>query len=88
MGLFIHRHLWCLVYQVYKEGRAEPEFRKIEALHQRCLNAERMKDEASLTLQSTQNKLKKLEMESVLLSSYLPHVSQPHKPGKLPQSAH
>lgn len=59
---FIAR-LWCLVYQVYKEGRAEPEFRKIEALHQRCLNAERMKDEASLTLQSTQNKLKKLEME-------------------------
>ncbi|XP_075893136.1 sodium channel and clathrin linker 1 isoform X2 [Nelusetta ayraudi] len=49
--------------KVYKEGRAEPEFRKIEALHQRCLNAERMKDEASLTLQSTQNKLKKLEMD-------------------------
>lgn len=63
MGLFIHHLLWCLVYQVYKEGRAEPEFRKIEALHQRCLNAERMKDEANLTLQSTQNKLKKLEME-------------------------
>lgn len=62
-GFFIHCRLCCLVYQVYKEGRAEPEFRKIEALHQRCLNAERMKDEASLTLQSTQNKLKKLEME-------------------------
>lgn len=62
-GFFICCRLCCLVYQVYKEGRAEPEFRKIEALHQRCLNAERMKDEASLTLQSTQNKLKKLEME-------------------------
>ncbi|XP_054897685.1 sodium channel and clathrin linker 1 [Poeciliopsis prolifica] len=49
--------------KVYKEGRAEPEFRKIEALHQRCLNAERLKDDANLTLQSTQNKLKKMEMD-------------------------
>nr|XP_046259740.1 sodium channel and clathrin linker 1 [Scatophagus argus]XP_046259747.1 sodium channel and clathrin linker 1 [Scatophagus argus] len=49
--------------KVYKEGRAEPEFRKIDALHQRCLDAERMKDDMSLTLQSTQNKLKKLEMD-------------------------
>ncbi|XP_040002349.1 sodium channel and clathrin linker 1 [Xiphias gladius] len=49
--------------RVYKEGRAEPEFRKIDALHQRCLNAERMKEDISLTLQSTQNKLKKMDMD-------------------------
>ncbi|XP_074484893.1 sodium channel and clathrin linker 1 isoform X3 [Sebastes fasciatus] len=49
--------------KVYKEGRAEPEFRKIDALHQRCLDAERMKEDMSLTLQSTQNKLKKMEMD-------------------------
>uniref|UniRef100_A0A3Q4HL45 Sodium channel and clathrin linker 1 n=1 Tax=Neolamprologus brichardi TaxID=32507 RepID=A0A3Q4HL45_NEOBR len=49
--------------KVYKEGRAEPEFRKIDALHQRCLDAERQREDISLTLQSTQNKLKKMEME-------------------------
>ncbi|KAK2815674.1 hypothetical protein Q5P01_026141 [Channa striata] len=49
--------------KVYKEGRAEPEFRKIDALHQRCLDVERMKEDLSLTLQSTQNKLKKMEMD-------------------------
>lgn len=49
--------------KVYKEGRAEPEFRKIDALHQRCLDAERMREDMSLTLQSTQNKLKKMEMD-------------------------
>uniref|UniRef100_A0A3B4T5C3 Sodium channel and clathrin linker 1 n=1 Tax=Seriola dumerili TaxID=41447 RepID=A0A3B4T5C3_SERDU len=54
--------------KVYKEGRAEPEFRKIDALHQRCLNAERMKEDMSLTLQSTQNKLKKMDMYSEELS--------------------
>ncbi|KAM9314785.1 LOW QUALITY PROTEIN: sodium channel and clathrin linker 1-like [Pholidichthys leucotaenia] len=48
--------------KVYKEGRAEPEFRKIDALHQRCLDAERLKEDISLTLQRTQNKLKKMEM--------------------------
>uniref|UniRef100_A0A3Q1KDE0 Sodium channel and clathrin linker 1 n=1 Tax=Anabas testudineus TaxID=64144 RepID=A0A3Q1KDE0_ANATE len=49
--------------KVYKEGRAEPEFRKIDVLHQRCLDAERMKEDLSLTLQSTQKKLKKMEMD-------------------------
>ncbi|CAJ1052999.1 sodium channel and clathrin linker 1 isoform X3 [Xyrichtys novacula] len=49
--------------KVYKEGRAEPEFRKIDALHQRCLEAERMAEDMRLTLQSTQNKLKKVEMD-------------------------
>ncbi|XP_077380835.1 sodium channel and clathrin linker 1 [Festucalex cinctus] len=48
--------------KVVKEGRAEPEFGKFDVLHQRCLNAERMKDEISLTLQSTQSKLKKMEL--------------------------
>ncbi|CAL8331001.1 unnamed protein product [Merluccius merluccius] len=49
--------------KVYKEGRAEPEFRKIDALHQRCLDAERMRDDVTITLQSTQNKLKKLDLD-------------------------
>lgn len=51
------------MFQVYKEGMAEPEYRKIDALHQRCLDAERMKDDMGITLQSTQNKIKKMEME-------------------------
>ncbi|CAM4499666.1 unnamed protein product [Leuciscus chuanchicus] len=50
--------------KVYKEGRVgEPEMRKMEALHQRCLNSERLKDETQLTLNSTKNKMKKMEME-------------------------
>ncbi|XP_061589071.1 sodium channel and clathrin linker 1 [Cololabis saira] len=49
--------------KVYKEGRADPEVRKIDALHQRCLDAERLKDDVSLTLLSTQNKLKKLDLD-------------------------
>uniref|UniRef100_A0A3Q2YED9 Sodium channel and clathrin linker 1 n=2 Tax=Hippocampus comes TaxID=109280 RepID=A0A3Q2YED9_HIPCM len=48
--------------KVVKEGRAEPELGKFDVLHQRCLTAERMKDEISITLQSTQSKLKKMEM--------------------------
>ncbi|XP_028259709.1 sodium channel and clathrin linker 1-like isoform X2 [Parambassis ranga] len=48
--------------KVYKEGRAVPEFRRIDALHQRCLEAERLRTDMSLTLQKTQNKLKKMEM--------------------------
>ncbi|XP_077061253.1 sodium channel and clathrin linker 1 [Siphateles boraxobius] len=50
--------------KVYKEGQiGEPEMRKMEALHQRCLNAERLKDETQLALNSTKNKMKKMEME-------------------------
>ncbi|XP_056136606.1 sodium channel and clathrin linker 1 [Lampris incognitus] len=49
--------------KVYREGRAEPEFRKIDALHQRCLDAERMKEDMGIALQSTQNKLKKTELD-------------------------
>ncbi|XP_061535025.1 LOW QUALITY PROTEIN: sodium channel and clathrin linker 1-like [Phycodurus eques] len=48
--------------KVVKEGRAEPDLGKFDVLHQRCLNAERMKDEINITLQSTQSKLKKMEM--------------------------
>nr|XP_057922366.1 sodium channel and clathrin linker 1 isoform X2 [Doryrhamphus excisus] len=46
-----------------KENQAEPELGKMDALHQRCLNAERMKEEMSISLQSTQNKLKKMEID-------------------------
>ncbi|XP_033829932.1 sodium channel and clathrin linker 1-like [Periophthalmus magnuspinnatus] len=49
--------------KVYKEGRAEPELKKIEALHHRCLEAERRREDINLTLQSTQSKLKKMEMD-------------------------
>ncbi|XP_077460512.1 sodium channel and clathrin linker 1-like [Stigmatopora argus] len=45
-----------------KEGKAEPDLEKLDVLHQRCLSAERMKDEISITLQNTQSKLKKMEM--------------------------
>ncbi|KAF7209710.1 sodium channel and clathrin linker 1-like [Nothobranchius furzeri] len=49
--------------KVYKEGRAELELGSIDALHQRCLNAERLKFDLGLTLQSTQNEMKTMEME-------------------------
>ncbi|KAG5848088.1 hypothetical protein ANANG_G00094680 [Anguilla anguilla] len=49
--------------KVYREGRGEPEYRKMDSLHQRCLNTERVKDELHIALQSTQNRMKKLEME-------------------------
>lgn len=49
--------------KVYKEGRAEPDYRKMEALHQRCLEAERRREDISITLQSSHNKLKKIEMD-------------------------
>ncbi|XP_012692531.1 sodium channel and clathrin linker 1 [Clupea harengus] len=50
--------------KMYREGRSgEPEFRKMEVLHQRCLNAERLKDDMHLTLQSTQTKMKKMDMD-------------------------
>ncbi|XP_072525665.1 sodium channel and clathrin linker 1 [Salminus brasiliensis] len=50
--------------KVYREGHCgEPELRKMEALHQRCLNAERLKEEIELTLNTTQTNMKKLEMD-------------------------
>ncbi|XP_018593779.1 sodium channel and clathrin linker 1 isoform X2 [Scleropages formosus] len=52
------------VEKVYREGRdGGPEYQKINALHQRCLNTERLKDDLQVTLQTTQNKMKKMEME-------------------------
>ncbi|KAK1792442.1 hypothetical protein P4O66_012390, partial [Electrophorus voltai] len=49
---------------LYSEGRyGEPELRKIEALHQRCLNAERLKEEMELSLNTTHSTMKRQEME-------------------------
>ncbi|XP_077575718.1 sodium channel and clathrin linker 1-like isoform X2 [Stigmatopora nigra] len=36
---------------------------KIDALHQRCLKAERIREDLNISLQSTQSKLKKMEVE-------------------------
>ncbi|XP_061536752.1 sodium channel and clathrin linker 1-like isoform X7 [Phycodurus eques] len=44
--------------------RAEQDLGKIIALHQRCLNAERIRDDMSATLQSTQSKVMKFESDS------------------------
>ncbi|XP_035385806.1 sodium channel and clathrin linker 1 isoform X3 [Electrophorus electricus] len=50
--------------KLYSEGRyGEPELRKIEALHQRCLNAERLKEEMELSLNTTHSTMKRQEME-------------------------
>uniref|UniRef100_A0AAY4AF66 Sodium channel and clathrin linker 1 n=1 Tax=Denticeps clupeoides TaxID=299321 RepID=A0AAY4AF66_9TELE len=49
--------------KMYREGLGgEPDYRKMEVLHQRCLNAERLKDDLQITLQSTQTKMKNMEM--------------------------
>ncbi|XP_062991589.1 sodium channel and clathrin linker 1 isoform X2 [Elgaria multicarinata webbii] len=49
--------------KIYREGRGnEGDYRKLEELYQRCLNAERTKDDLQLSLQSAQNKIKQLEM--------------------------
>ncbi|XP_072772173.1 sodium channel and clathrin linker 1-like isoform X7 [Nerophis lumbriciformis] len=45
------------------KGREEQELGQLNALHQRFLNAERMKEEMNITLQGTQSKLKKIETE-------------------------
>ncbi|XP_066576250.1 sodium channel and clathrin linker 1 [Amia ocellicauda] len=51
--------------KVYRDGRGgEAEYRKIDELHQRCLNAERSKDDLQISLQAAQNKIRKLEMNS------------------------
>ncbi|XP_017316616.1 sodium channel and clathrin linker 1 isoform X1 [Ictalurus punctatus] len=50
--------------KVYREGRyGEADLRKMEALHQRCLNSERMKDELEHTLNTTHSTMKKMELE-------------------------
>ncbi|XP_061686611.1 sodium channel and clathrin linker 1-like isoform X3 [Syngnathoides biaculeatus] len=43
--------------------RAEQDLEKIIALHLRCLNAERTRDDMSATLKSTQSNIKKFESE-------------------------
>ncbi|KAJ7326964.1 hypothetical protein JRQ81_016723 [Phrynocephalus forsythii] len=49
--------------KVYCEGRGnEGDYRKLEELHQRCLIAERTKDDLQLSLQKAQNKIKQQEM--------------------------
>ncbi|KAL8207036.1 UNVERIFIED_CONTAM: hypothetical protein K2H54_040380 [Gekko kuhli] len=49
--------------KVYREGRGnEGDYRKLEELHQRCLTAERTKDDLQLSLQTAQNKIRQLEM--------------------------
>ncbi|XP_067386339.1 sodium channel and clathrin linker 1 isoform X2 [Emydura macquarii macquarii] len=51
--------------KIYREGRgSECDYRKLEELHQRCLIAERAKDDLQLCLQAARNKIKQLEMNS------------------------
>ncbi|XP_070613812.1 sodium channel and clathrin linker 1 isoform X2 [Erythrolamprus reginae] len=50
--------------KVYCEGRGnQADYRKLEELYQRCLNAERIKDDLHLSLQTAQNKIKQLELK-------------------------
>ncbi|XP_077380841.1 sodium channel and clathrin linker 1-like isoform X4 [Festucalex cinctus] len=57
----IHDATLCSNEEVTK---SKVDLGKIDALHQRCLKAEQIKNEISITLQSTQSKLKKLEVDS------------------------
>ncbi|NWW81441.1 SCLT1 protein, partial [Climacteris rufus] len=51
--------------KIYREdGRHECDRRKLEQLHEKYLLAEAAKDDLQLSLQTTQNKLKQLEMNS------------------------
>uniref|UniRef100_A0A2D4LPZ2 Sodium channel and clathrin linker 1 n=3 Tax=Micrurus spixii TaxID=129469 RepID=A0A2D4LPZ2_9SAUR len=50
--------------KVYREGRGnEADYRKLEELYQRYLNAERTKDDLHLSFQTAQNKIKQLELK-------------------------
>ncbi|XP_057166050.1 sodium channel and clathrin linker 1 isoform X3 [Ursus arctos] len=50
---------------IYREGRVnESDYRKLEEMHQRCLVAERSKDDLQLRLKATENKIKQLEINS------------------------
>ncbi|KAF5885894.1 sodium channel and clathrin linker 1, partial [Clarias magur] len=50
--------------KVYREGRyGDTDLRKMEALHQRSLNAERVKDELEHTLNTTHSNMKKMELQ-------------------------
>ncbi|XP_078066448.1 sodium channel and clathrin linker 1 isoform X1 [Mustelus asterias] len=49
--------------KIYRNGTGtEEDHRKINELHQRCLIAERAKDDLQISLQAAQNKIKQLEM--------------------------
>ncbi|XP_057166049.1 sodium channel and clathrin linker 1 isoform X2 [Ursus arctos] len=51
--------------KIYREGRVnESDYRKLEEMHQRCLVAERSKDDLQLRLKATENKIKQLEINS------------------------
>lgn len=48
--------------KMYQDGRGnESDNKKLEELHQRCLVAERAKDDLQLSLQTAQNKIRQLE---------------------------
>lgn len=48
--------------KMYQDGRGnESDHKKLEELHQRCLIAERAKDDLQLSLQTAQNKIRQLE---------------------------
>ncbi|XP_045686902.1 sodium channel and clathrin linker 1 isoform X2 [Phyllostomus hastatus] len=51
--------------KIYREGKgSENLYRKLEEMHQRCLVAERSKDDLQLTLKTAENKIKHLEINS------------------------
>ncbi|XP_056419459.1 sodium channel and clathrin linker 1 isoform X2 [Hyla sarda] len=51
--------------KVYREGRGnERDYRKLEELQQRCLIAERTKDDLKISLSTVQKKMKQLELNS------------------------
>ncbi|KAM4706716.1 sodium channel and clathrin linker 1 [Discoglossus pictus] len=51
--------------KVYREGLVnEGDYRKLDVLHQRCLIAERTKDDLQISLQAAQNKIRQLELNS------------------------
>lgn len=51
--------------KIYREGKVnESDYRKLEEMHQRCLAAERSKDDLQLRLKTAENKLKRLEINS------------------------
>lgn len=55
---------WNFILQIYREDRVhESDNRRLEQLHQKYLLAETTKGDLQLSLQTTQNKLKQLEMK-------------------------
>ncbi|XP_025870073.2 sodium channel and clathrin linker 1 isoform X3 [Vulpes vulpes] len=51
--------------KIYHEGKVnESDYRKLEEMHQRCLVAERCKDDLQLRLKTAENKIKQLEINS------------------------